>query len=158
MTKQQSLTPEQLAEVYDEMADEEETWGGLSYLYDFVQTVSRLNSMRDAFTVKDIDAVEAMWSDYDADFWEGGFVIRLADGHRAYLESVDRDGDWKDGARVSVEMVPDDLRYPPLGPDRFQTLFGWTEPPALFGEFLRRLRVVDGGWPSQDAHKMQHIN
>jgi len=114
--------------------------GGIHYPYNFMQTLLRIDSRRYGFAPGDIETVEALWSSYGEDIlWEGGYVLRLRDGRRLYVESYSGAGDWADDASVAVEALAAGLRYPLLGKDHFQTLFGWQDSPDEVNEFLARL-------------------
>jgi hypothetical protein len=110
------------------------------YLHNFMETLLRLDPESDGFAPRDVEAVEAAWGSYDvAILWHGGFVVRLRDGRRVYIES-DAGGDWGHDAKVGVEMLTADRRYPNLPADHYQRLFGWDDAPIKeLDEYLKRL-------------------
>jgi len=113
----------------------------IGYPYNFMQTLIRLEARPDGFAPSDVEAVEAAWHTYgDNDvLWEGGYVLRLRDGKRVYVESFSGRGDWADDAQVSIETLSAGQRYPELSTNHYQVLFGWDDAPDALGEFLTRL-------------------
>ena len=111
------------------------------YLSNLMETLRRLDPQRDRFEPTDIEAVEAAWGSFDTDvFWNGGFVVRLRDGRRAYIESDAGKGDWEGDAEIRVEMMPASLRYPKPTDELHQSLFGWDDGPfEELEEYLTRL-------------------
>lgn len=113
----------------------------IGYPYNFMQTLHRVASLEDGFAPADVEAAEAAWHSHGDDdiLWEGGYVLRLRDGRRVYVESCSGQGDWADDATVSVEVLGHGQRYPELAASHYQTLFGWEDAPKELAEFLERL-------------------
>jgi len=93
-------------------------------------------------TALDIEAPEALWHAWADTFilWEGGYVLRLKDGRRVYVESHSGEGDWAVDAKVTAEMLPADQRYPKLPDNHYQTMVGWSDSVEELEDFLTRLR------------------
>ncbi len=54
---------------------------------EFSEALMQLDPIRCGFGMDEISAVEASWRFDDVGFyWNGGFVVRLRDGRRAYIE------------------------------------------------------------------------
>ena len=109
--------------------------------YNFLQTLLRIDRGQHGFTAEDIEAPEVLWhawADVDV-LWEGGYVLRLKDGRRVYVESYSGEGDWAADAKVTAAMLPADQRYPKLPDDHYQTMFGWSESVEELEDFLTRL-------------------
>jgi hypothetical protein len=54
---------------------------------EFAEAMTQLDPVRCGFGRNEVSAVEATWRCDDVDFyWCGGFVVRLRDGRRAYIE------------------------------------------------------------------------
>jgi hypothetical protein len=59
---------------------------GNAGLFEFAEGLLYLDAQRDGFAGPDVESVEAMWGYADANFfWDGGYVVRLRDGRRAYI-------------------------------------------------------------------------
>jgi hypothetical protein len=136
----QTVSVDALEGAYQGMADTRSS-RGVTYTYNFMQTLLRIDHGRHGFTVEDIEAPEALWHAWaDADvLWEGGYVLRLKDGRRVYVQSYSGEGDWMADAKVTAEMLPASRRYPKLPDDHYQTMFGWSESVEELEEFLARL-------------------
>ena len=113
----------------------------IGYPYNFMQTLIRSESRSNGFAPTDVEAVEAAWHTRDDDdvLWEGGYVLRLRDGKRVYVESFSGRGDWADDAQVSIETLPAGQRYPELPQNHYQVMFGWDDAPEELKEYLARL-------------------
>ncbi len=119
-------------------------------VFEFAQALLQLDPVHCGFGMDEVCFVEASWRFDDADFyWNGGFVVRLGDGRRAYI----------DGSRTPVyderEAEPEayvlhwefDVRLIANQPHRSLTpvqLRGeppvqWEEAPRLLNEFLKLL-------------------
>lgn len=57
-------------------------------LYDFTESLDRLNDHDHGLTSRAVESCEAAWghSPEGVASWEGGFLLRLKDGRYAYLE------------------------------------------------------------------------
>ena len=105
------------------------------------------HAVRCGFGRNEVSAVEASWCCDDVDFyWCGGFVVRLRDGRRAYIE----------GSRTPVydehEPAPEtytlhwefdvwliaDEPYQSLTPLQARCPVPWEEAPQRLNEFLKR--------------------
>ena len=106
-----------------------------------LQTLLRVDSRPDGFAPDDVEVAEAAWHSHGDDdiLWDGGYVLRLRDGRRVYVESCSGQGDWADDATVTVELLAAGQPYPKLGANHYQTLFGWDDAPEELAEFLKRL-------------------
>jgi hypothetical protein len=64
----------------------------------------RLDAQRDGFAGPDVASVEAMWGYADANFFRtGGYVVRLRDGRRAYIEATSVPEFSEDGETYELE-------------------------------------------------------
>ena len=116
-------------------------------LVEFAEAMTQLEPVRCGFGMDEVSAVEASWRRDDADFyWCGGFVVRLRDGRRAYIE----------GSRTPVydecEPAPEtytlhwewdawliaDEPYQSLTPLQARSPVSWEEAPERLNEFLKR--------------------
>jgi hypothetical protein len=107
----------------------------------------QLDPVRCGFGMDEVSSVEASWRFDDVDFyWCGGFVVRLRDGRRAYIE----------GSRTPVyderEPAPEtytlhwefdawliaDQPYHSLTPLQALQPASWDEAPERLNEFLKR--------------------
>ncbi len=114
---------------------------------EFAEAMTQLDPVRCGFGMDEVSAVEASWRFDDADFyWCGGFVVRLRDGRRAYIE----------GSRTPVydEREPEpetytlhwefdvwliaDEPYQSLTPLQARSPVSWDEAPERLNEFLKR--------------------
>jgi hypothetical protein len=67
-------------------------------LFEFAEGLLYLDAQRDGFAGPDVESVEAMWGYADANFyWDGGYVVRLRDGRRAYIGGTSVPEFSKDG-------------------------------------------------------------
>lgn len=115
---------------------------------EFGEALMQLDPARCGFGMEEVSTVEASWRLDDADFfWCGGFVVRLHDGRRAYIE----------GSRTPVydEREPGSQRYTlhwefdvrligdephgSLTPLQPPPPVSWEEAPRRLNDFLRRL-------------------
>ncbi len=90
---------------------------------------------------RDIACVEAFWSYEEWDVASGGFVLRLHDGRRAYLDV------WVEGAeddsrppcKVDVELqeLPAGQKYPHF-PSTADPIGGWRDDVEPLNALLRR--------------------
>jgi hypothetical protein len=106
-----------------------------------------LGAQRDGFAGPDVESVEAMWGYADANFfWMGGYVVRLRDGRRAYVEGTSVPEFSEDGETYELEWTFDvrflaDEPYhslTPLQPSKHRP-YAWVEAPASLNELLNRL-------------------
>ena len=114
---------------------------------EFAEVMAQLDPVRCGFDRDEVSTVEASWRCDDADFyWCGGFVVRLRDGRRAYIE----------GSRTPVyderEPAPEtytlhwefdawliaDEPYRSLTPLQAPSPVPWEEAPQRLNEFLKR--------------------
>jgi hypothetical protein len=116
-------------------------------LFEFAEILQRLDAQRDGFAGPDVAIVEAMWGYADANFfWMGGYVVRLRDGRRAYIEGTSAPEFSEDGETYELEWSFDvrflgDEPYhslTPLQPSR-QRPYLWEEAPESLNELLNRL-------------------
>lgn len=90
----------------------------------------------------DIATVEAFWSSDGMDSLAAGFVVRLQDGQRAYLdvwiEPVGEDGSVPAKVDVELTVLPAGQRYPNF-PSAADPIGGWCDDVAPLNAFLDRL-------------------
>src|SRR4051812_45752065 len=117
-------------------------------VFEFAEAMKQLDPVRCGFDMNEVSSVEATWRFDDADFyWCGGFVVRLRDGRRAYIE----------GSRTPVyderEPAPEtytlhwefdvwliaDEPYQSLTPLQARSPVSWEEAPERLNEFLNLL-------------------
>jgi hypothetical protein len=116
-------------------------------LFEFAEVLLRLDAQRDGFAGPDVAIVEAMWGYADANFfWMGGYVVRLRDGRRAYIEGTSVPEFSEDGETYELEWTFD-VRFlaekpyhslTPLQPSKHRP-HAWEEAPASLNELLKRL-------------------
>jgi hypothetical protein len=121
-------------------------------LCEFAEGLLQLDTQRDGFAGPDVASVEAKWGYADANFYGcGGYVVRLRDGRRAYIEGTSVPEFSKDGETYELQWTFDvrflgDEPYhslTPLQPSR-RSPFPWEEAPESLNEFLNRLAAEDG--------------
>jgi hypothetical protein len=94
-------------------------------LYEFGHVLYALDAELHGFAPTDIERVECFWTSGDMDRSSAGFVVRLGDGRRAYLDFVhwhafEQDEDF----RIEAEFLADDQANPALSsPD--EPVGGW---------------------------------
>jgi hypothetical protein len=136
----------QVEHVLDAMGDAEplDSHAGL---FEFSEGLLYLDATRDGFAGSDVKSVEAMWGYADANFyWCGGYVVRLHDGRRAYIEGTSVPEFSADGETYELEWTFDvrflaDEPYhslTPLQPGEHRP-YTWEEAPASLNELLNRL-------------------
>lgn len=108
-------------------------------LYELNQALDALG--RAAFDAKpaDVVEVEAFWQGGQWDSRAGGFVLRLQDGRRAYLDVwIEDSGDGKMPAKVDIEFAPlaAGQAYPRF-PSAADPIGGWSKEVAPLNAFLR---------------------
>jgi len=141
-----SSIPEIVEHVLDGIA-EAELLDSQAGLYEFAESLMRLDVQRDGFTGSDVTSVEAMWRYADANFyWCGGYVVRLRDGRRAYIEGTSVPEFSEDGETYELEWSFDvrflaDQPYHSLTPLQLceSRPYRWEEAPASLNELLKRL-------------------
>jgi hypothetical protein len=88
----------------------------------------------------DVAAVETFWSADGMDFAAAGFVLKLRDGHRAYLDVWIETPQADDSApvKVDVDFVPlsADQSHPRF-PSRADPIGGWHDDVAPLNDFLQ---------------------
>jgi hypothetical protein len=116
-------------------------------LFEFAEVLLRLDAQRDGFAGPDVASVEAMWGYADANFfWMGGYVVRLRDGRRAYIEGTSVPEFSEDGESYElawtfdVRFLADEPYHSltPLQPSKHRP-HAWEEAPASLNELLKRL-------------------
>jgi hypothetical protein len=116
-------------------------------LFEFAEGLLYLDAQRDGFAGPDVESVEAMWGYADANFyWDGGYVVRLHDGRRAYIGGTSVPEFSADGETYElqwtfdVRFLADEPYYSlmPFQPNR-RSPFSWEEAPESLNEFLNRL-------------------
>jgi hypothetical protein len=116
-------------------------------LFEFAEGLLYLDAQRDGFAGPDVETVEAMWGYADANFfWDGGYVVRLRDGRRAYIGGTSVPEFSADGETYElqwtfdVRFLADEPYYSlmPFQPNR-RSPFSWEEAPESLNEFLNRL-------------------
>jgi hypothetical protein len=121
-------------------------------LCEFAEGLMHLATQRDGFAGPDVASVEAKWGYADANFyWRGGYVVRLRDGRRAYIEGTSVPEFSEDGETYELQWTFD-VRF--LGDEPYHSLtpmqpsrrspFPWEEAPESLNEFLNRLAAEDG--------------
>jgi hypothetical protein len=77
-------------------------------LCEFAEGLMHLATQRDGFAGPDVASVEAKWGYADANFyWRGGYVVRLRDGRRAYIEGTSVPEFSEDGETYELEWTFD---------------------------------------------------
>jgi len=136
-----ATAPSKFRRVLGEMNAEQPLRIDLFYLANFAETLHLLDATLDLTTVwpDQIASVVKAWDDHEAETWEGGFVVDLKTGRRAYIESQADGLDW--GPKSSVSVVPMDVRdsLPALPQHHPSELYGWAESPAELNDYLARL-------------------
>jgi hypothetical protein len=88
----------------------------------------------------DVAAVESFWSADGMDFASGGFVLRLEDGNRVYLDVwIEAPGkDELTPTKIDVDIVPlaAGQRHPHF-PSRADPIGGWQDDVAPLNAFLQ---------------------
>jgi hypothetical protein len=121
-------------------------------LFEFAESLLRLDAQRDGFASPDVESVEAMWGYADANFfWMGGYVVRLRDSRRAYIEGTSVPEFSEDGETYELKWTFDvrflaDEPYhslTPLQPSERRP-YTWVEAPASLNELLEALASEDG--------------
>jgi hypothetical protein len=116
-------------------------------LFEFSESLLHLDAQRDGFAGPDVISVEAMWGYADANFyWCGGYVVRLHDGRRAYIEGTSVPEFSGDGETYELQWTFDvrflaDEPYhslTPLQPSQHRP-YVWEEAPGSLNELLNRL-------------------
>jgi hypothetical protein len=120
-------------------------------LFEFAEGLMHLDTQRDGFAGPDVASVEAKWGYADANFyWCGGYVVRLRDGRRAYIEGTSVPEFSEDGETYELQWTFD-VRF--LADEPYHSLtplqssehrpYTWEEAPASLNEFLNRLAAED---------------
>jgi hypothetical protein len=145
-----------LDKVLADLSEEEGRLGELKstlYGHNSASTLAVLEDAHDApFRWRDIAQVSAAWSSAGEDIWRAGFVVKLHDGRRAYIdaflgvesgafESVGGDEANEEPASITVMWLKEGQRYPELGANHYQRLFGWSDEPGL-ETFVTRLQKL----------------
>jgi hypothetical protein len=118
-----------------------------SGLFEFAEGLLYLDAQHDGFAGPDVESVEARWGYADANFyWCGGYVVRLRDGRRAYIEGTSVPEFSKDGETYKLEWTFD-VRF--LADEPYHSLtplqpsehcpYTWEEAPKSLNELLNRL-------------------
>lgn len=129
-----------------------EAWGMPFGIGEFAEILIRLDQQLDGFEGSDIALVEAAWDvGVQCDFaWDGGFVVALKDGRRAYISGDAKPiYDEKDQETYTlawnhdVRLLGDEPYHSvtPLHPGPLNP-WPWQEAPEHLNEFLRRLNAV----------------
>jgi hypothetical protein len=114
---------------------------------EFAEAMAQLDPVRCGFGRNEVSAVEASWRCDDVDFyWYGGFVVRLRDGRRAYIEGSrapvydERDPNRRPTpctGKFDAWLIPDQPVHS-LTPLQALQPVSWDEAPERLNEFLKR--------------------
>lgn len=116
----------------------------MSYsVFDFSESLNRLNQHEHGFTKADVAECLAAWGDRgDYDEWTGGFLLRLRDGHFAYLSGWCDTTGWgcQDGISVLVRdhsLADCDFAQAHDRWDKIPSRLQWDNNPADLNRFIR---------------------
>lgn len=114
-------------------------WDG-SYLDHFVQTITRLDARRHGFGGADLSAIEAAWAGEDEVAWSGGFVARLRDGRRGYVDGYAGTDYWGEDAQIEAALLDRHTSHPESGLRHSPQHHAWNEDLARrLNEFLSKV-------------------
>jgi hypothetical protein len=111
--------------------------GGLYELNEALHVLGRSTS---GARPADIAQVEAFWCAVGMDFSSGGYVLRLHDGRRAYLDVwIERERDEGTPPKVEIELdaLAAGQRYPHF-PSAADPVGGWRDDVQPLNDFLHR--------------------
>lgn len=136
-----ATAPSKYHRVLGEMNAEQPLRIDLFYLANFAETLHLLDTKLDLSTVwpDQIANVVKAWGDHEAETWEGGFVVDLKNGRRAYIESKADGLDWAPKSSVSVAPMNAHDDLPDLPEHHPSELYGWADGPSELNDYLVRL-------------------
>ena len=95
-------------------------------VYELGHALHLLDADHHGFARSDIERVECFWTFGDLDTSSAGFLLRLRDGRRAYLDflhwhAFEQDEDF----RIEIEFLPHNQRYPAFA-SADEPMGGWS--------------------------------
>lgn len=108
-------------------------------IYELGHVLYVLDAEGHGFTRRDIASIECFWTFGDMHSSAAGFVLRLADRRRAYVDFLHwHPFEQNEDFRIQVEPLPDDDSLPVLA-----------SPP---GDITGGVTLPVGGWSHETAH------